>query len=82
MRVLFSLLRQSGEHIFDKDAVAAGGVAHENVGHRADELSVLDDRTAAHECVNIRLLFRIVWKIHSLHQYHFLKLCILTILRS
>ena len=53
VRVLFSLLRQSGEHIFDKDAVAAGGIAHENVGHRADELSVLDDGGAAHECVNI-----------------------------
>ena len=43
VRVLFSLLRQSGEHIFDKDAVAAGGIAHQNVGDRADELSVLDD---------------------------------------
>ena len=43
VRALFSLLRQSGEHIFDKDAVAAGGIAHQNVGDRADELSVLDD---------------------------------------
>ena len=51
--MLFSLLRQSGEHIFDKDAVAAGGIAHQNVGDRADELYVLDDGTAAHECVNI-----------------------------
>ena len=49
----FSLLRHSGEHIFDENAVAAGGVAHKDVGHRADELAVLNNGAAAHFCVNI-----------------------------
>ena len=36
------------EHIFDKYAVAAGGVADEDVGDCADELAVLDYRASAH----------------------------------
>lgn len=40
----------SREHIFDENAVAAGGVADEDVGDGADDLSVLNDRGAAHEC--------------------------------
>ena len=38
------------EHIFDEDAISRGGVADEDVGDGADELSVLDDGAAAHEC--------------------------------
>jgi len=38
------------EHIFDEDAISHGGVADEDVGDGADELSVLDDGAAAHEC--------------------------------
>ena len=38
------------EHIFNKDAVARGGVADQHVRHRANEASVLQDRATAHEC--------------------------------
>ena len=38
------------QHIFDKDAVAAGGVVDHNVSHRADKLAVLNDGRARHEC--------------------------------
>ena len=41
------------QHILGKDAVAAGGIAHKDVGDGADELAVLDNGAAAHECVNI-----------------------------
>ena len=41
------------KHILNKDAVATGGVVHQNVGHGADELAVLENGAAAHECVNI-----------------------------
>ena len=44
----FSLFRHTAQHVFDEDAVAAGGVAHQNVGHRADELSVLENGASAH----------------------------------
>ena len=37
------------QHIFDEDAKAARGIVDENVGHRADELTILNDGTAAHE---------------------------------
>lgn len=37
------------QHIVDKDTVTAGGVIYEDVSDRANELSVLDDRTATHE---------------------------------
>lgn len=40
----------SREHLFDENAVAAGGVVYEDAGDRADDLSVLNDRGAAHEC--------------------------------
>ena len=39
-----------GEHIFNKNAVAFRGVAHHNVRDRADELAVLNDGGAGHEC--------------------------------
>ena len=35
---------RGGEHVFDKDAVTRGGVIDEHVGHRSDQLAVLDDR--------------------------------------
>ena len=33
----------SVKHIFNKNAAASGGVVDQNVGHRANELAVLDD---------------------------------------
>ena len=36
------------QHIFDENAVAGGGVVHKDMSHRADELALLDDGTAAH----------------------------------
>ena len=38
------------QHIFNKDAVAAGGVADEDVGDGIGGLAVLDYRRARHEC--------------------------------
>ena len=34
------------EHIFDEDAITRCGVVHEDMGDGADELAVLDNRTA------------------------------------
>ena len=42
------------QHIFDKNAIAGGGIVYKDVGHGADELATLDNRTAAHECVKCR----------------------------
>ena len=36
------------QHIFNEDAVAHGGVVDQYVGHGADELAALNDRTATH----------------------------------
>ena len=38
-----------GQHVFNEDAVAAGGVVYQHMGHRADEFAVLDDGRAGHE---------------------------------
>ena len=38
------------EHIFNKNAVSRGGGVDEDVGDSADELAVLNDGGAAHEC--------------------------------
>ena len=38
------------EHILDEYSVAGCGVVDHNVRDGADELAVLDDRRAAHEC--------------------------------
>ena len=55
--MLFSIVIQPClhriQHIFDEDAVAARGVIDQNVGDGADELAVLEDGTAGHECVKI-----------------------------
>ena len=40
--------------IFDEDAVAHGGVVDKAMGHRTDELAVLNDRRAGHLCVKDR----------------------------
>ena len=42
------------EHVFDEDAVAAGGIAHKNVGHGAHRLAVPENGRPAHECVKDR----------------------------
>ena len=39
------------KHIFRKDGVALGGIIDQHVGNSTDELTVLDNGTAAHECV-------------------------------
>ena len=36
------------QHIFNKDAVAHGGIVHQHVGHSTDEFAVLDNGTAGH----------------------------------
>jgi len=41
------------QHILDEDPVPTAGLVYKNVGHGANELAVLNDRAAAHECVNI-----------------------------
>ena len=41
------------EHILDKDTVANGGIVDQDVRHRAHDLAVLNDRAAAHECVQV-----------------------------
>ena len=38
------------KHIFDENAVARCGIVDENMRHSTDELTVLDDRRAGHEC--------------------------------
>ena len=38
------------QHVFDKYAIPSGGIIYEHVRHRADELAVLNDGRAAHEC--------------------------------
>ena len=38
------------KHILNENAVAGSRVVYHNVSHRADELAVLNDRRARHEC--------------------------------
>ena len=42
------ILSRCLEHILDKNSIANLRCAHQHMGHSADELSVLDDRAAAH----------------------------------
>ena len=37
------------QHVFDKNAIPSGGGVDEHMGHRADQLAILNDRGAAHE---------------------------------
>ena len=39
-----------GEHVFNKNPVAAGGVADHHMSDCTDELAVLHDGRATHEC--------------------------------
>ena len=43
-------LRHVLRHILNKDPISRGGVIDENMRHRSDNLAVLNDRAAAHEC--------------------------------
>ena len=45
------ILRQ--QHFFNKNGIPAGGIVNKDMGHRTDELAVLQDGGAAHQCVNI-----------------------------
>ena len=45
-----SLFPRRVEHIFDENSVALGGVVDHYVGDGADQLPVLNDRGARHEC--------------------------------
>ena len=38
------------QHILDENSVSRGGIVYHNVGNRADELAILNDRRARHEC--------------------------------
>ena len=42
------------QHIFNEDAVSSLRIIYQNMGHGADQFSVLYNRTAAHECVKCR----------------------------
>ena len=42
------------QHIFDEDAVPRGGVVDEDMGDGSDQLAILHDGRAAHECVQVR----------------------------
>ena len=48
--VLPRQLSHLGEHILNENAVSCGGIVYENVGYRSDELTVLYDGRARHEC--------------------------------
>jgi len=51
------------QHIFNENAVAGGGVIDQHVGHGANELAVLDNGRAGHECVKYRTkLFTILFE--------------------
>ena len=41
------------EHILYKNSVADGGIADQHVGHSSDQLAVLDNGAARHECVQV-----------------------------
>ena len=43
------LLPRRVQHILDKNAVARGRVIHQHMGHGAYQLTVLNNRTSAHE---------------------------------
>ena len=46
-----------GQHIFNENSVARGGIVDEDVGDSSYELAVLDDGRAAHECVQEGTIF-------------------------
>ena len=55
------------QHILNKNPIPLPGILHQHMGHRPDELPVLDDGAAAHECVkerttNYDILFQSIYK--------------------
>ena len=53
MILLFSSPRRNGhidEHIFEEDSISRCRIVDQHVRHRADQLAVLNNRRAAHEC--------------------------------
>ena len=42
--------RHIDQHVFKEDSVPRGGIVDQHVRDRADELAVLDDGRARHEC--------------------------------
>ena len=38
------------QHIFNENSVPRGGIVDQNVGYSTDELAVLNDGAARHEC--------------------------------
>ena len=53
MILLFSSPRRHGhidEHIFDEDSISRCRIVYKNVCYCSDELAVLDDGRARHEC--------------------------------
>lgn len=50
-------LRSGIQHIFNENAVAGCWVVDQDVGNRADEFAILNDRAAAHVCVKCRTKF-------------------------
>ena len=68
------------QHIFNENAVARGRVVDKHVGHRADELAVLDEGAAAHECVQVgttiinrNLIIESIHRLISKQRFPFLK---------
>ena len=47
-------LRSSIQHILNKDAISGGGVIDQDMGDRAHQFTVLNDRRAGHLCVKDR----------------------------
>ena len=47
------LLSRRIQHILYKNPVSSRRVIHQNMSHRVNQLSVLDDGTAAHECLSL-----------------------------
>ena len=43
----------SRKHIFNEYSVTNSWIVYHNVGHRTDQLAVLNDRGAGHECVQV-----------------------------
>ena len=47
------MLSRRVQHILDKDPISSCWVIYQNMGHGSNDLPILNDRTSAHECVNI-----------------------------
>ena len=58
------------EHRFGKNAIAACSIIYENVRHRTDQLTVLQNGATAHECVNIGTTLFLRFFSNSTHFRH------------